>query len=227
MVSMRTLIVEDDQDTLSFLESRLAEKCFAIDSVTTGKEALAKARTNEYDIILLDYSLPEMNGYDVCRELRKEGKHTPIIMISVTGEVDHKVEGFDHGIDDYVTKPFYFDELFARMQSVLRRPPIKTSTTFTIGDLILDTNTQKVTRGKDAIYLTRKEFSLLEHLMRHAGYVVSRGELMEHVWDANLDPFSNTIETHILNLRKKIDRDQKKKFIHSVPGRGYKIDTAR
>jgi two-component system, OmpR family, response regulator len=224
---MRILVIDDDIDTQTFLKNRLEEKCFAVDTASDGERALYIARINEYDIILLDYMLPYKNGYELCATLRREGNHTPIIMISATIDVPHKISGFRSGIDDYVTKPFYFEELLARIQAILRRPKAQQSTTLKIGELILDTATQKVSVGKQEVYLTRKEFSLLEYLLQHAGTVVSRGTIMEHVWDSNLDPFSNTIETHILNLRKKINSGSKQKFIHSVPGRGYKIDLLR
>lgn len=221
---MRCLIIEDDPDTLDHLKNRLEEKCFAVDTATDGVDGLYFANTNEYDIILLDYALPLKNGFEVCTELRKSGNHTPIIMLSATAELIHKIEGFHIGMDDYVTKPFFFDEVYARIQAVLRRPRTREQPVLTIDDLILDTARQKVTRGDEAIYLTRKEFSLLEYLMKHAGTVVSRGTIMEHIWDVTLDPFSNTIETHILNLRKKVDQSPYRKLIHSIPGRGYKID---
>jgi DNA-binding response OmpR family regulator len=162
-------------------------------------------------MILLDYALPGKNGFDICSELRTSNIHTPIIMISATKEIPHKVEGFYYGIDDYVTKPFYFEELFARIQAILRRPPLQENSILRVDDLALDPAAQKVMRGKESIYLTRKEFSLLEYLMKSSGRVVTRGAIIEHIWDMNLDPFSNTLETHILNLRKKIDLPRKKK----------------
>lgn len=221
---MRVLIIEDTVEFLTLLKNRLEEKCFAVDSAYDGDRGLFLAKSNDYDIILLDRALPGKSGFDICKELRAFGKHTPIIIISVSNDTPQKVTGLELGADDYLGKPFLFDELYARMQAVLRRPPVQNSCILMFADVILDTNKQRVTRGKDAIYLTRKEFSLLEYLMKHAGSVVSRGEIMEHIWDANLDPFSNTIETHILNLRKKLHRGNRKKIIHSVPGRGYKVD---
>ncbi len=221
---MRILIVEDDTDIREYLKSRLQEKCFAIDIASDGPTALYQATINDYDLILLDYSLPGKNGYAVCAELRTSNVFTPIIMISATSEVPHKVDGFACGIDDYVTKPFFFEELLARIHAVLRRPRQQTQPILRIDDLTLDTVKQKVCRANENIYLTRKEFSLLEYLMQNSGNVISRGTLMEHIWDVNVDPFSNTIETHILNLRKKIDRPSRRKLIHNVPGRGYKIE---
>ncbi len=221
---MRLLIIEDNVEFVTLLKNRLEEKCFAVDNAYDGDRGLFLAKTNEYDLILLDCALPGKSGFEICKELRFFGKHTPIIIISVSNDTPKKVAGLELGADDYLGKPFLFDELYARIQAVLRRPPIQNSCILAFGDLTLDTNKQRVTRGKDAIYLTKKEFSLLEYLMKHAGAVVSRGEIMEHIWDANLDPFSNTIETHILNLRKKLHSGNRKKIIHSVPGRGYKID---
>ncbi|MDB4984244.1 MAG: cusR [Patescibacteria group bacterium] len=228
---MRILIIEDDLDTATFVKSRLEEKCFAVDIETDGNLGLRAARTNDYDLILVDYNLPSRNGFSIISEIRsaedKRRVHTPIIMISVIGEIPHKVEGFTMGADDYVTKPFFFDELFARIQAILRRPNVRKESVFKVDDLTLDTNRQKVIRGNESVYLTRKEFALLEYLLRNEGMVVSRGMITEHVWDMNVDPFSNTIEMHILNLRKKIDRTAKSKLIHSIPGRGYKIDIAK
>lgn len=224
---MRCLIVEDDIDTQEYLQSRLEEKCFAVDATADGEQALSFAQTNDYDIIMLDYDLPKKNGFEICEELRESGITTPIIMISVTDDIPHKVVGFTLGADDYVKKPFYFDELYARIQAILRRPRPQQKSILSIDDLILNTATQQVHRGARTVYLTRKEFSLLEYLLRNSGSVISRGTIMEHIWDATLDPFSNTIETHILNLRKKIDRPAQQKLIHCVPGRGYKIDLQR
>lgn len=228
---MRILVIEDDTDTVSFLQKCLKEKGFAVDTTGDGETGSYLAKTNDYDLILLDCGLPKKDGPSVCREIRSqehpERKHTPIIMISAAKELVDKVGGLSIGADDYVTKPFYFDEIFARIQAVLRRPRQRQSAVFAVSDLSLDTDKQHVMRAKDSIYLTRKEFSLLEFLMRNAGKVVSRSALAEHVWDMNADPFSNTIETHILNLRKKVDKKYKTKLIHSVPGRGYKIDLQR
>jgi two-component system copper resistance phosphate regulon response regulator CusR len=228
---MRILIIEDDSDTLEFLTKSLKEKGFAVDAAEDGEEGSYLARTNDYDLIILDYGLPKKDGFVVCREIREQEhdtrKHTPIIMLSITGDAPIKIEGLSHGADDYVTKPFFFDEVLARVQAILRRPRIRESSRITIDNLIIDSDRQEVIRGKESVYLTRKEFALLEFLARHSGQVVSRSAIAEHVWDINADPFSNTIETHILNLRKKIDRTAKRKLIHSVPGRGYKIDLQR
>jgi two-component system OmpR family response regulator len=224
---MRILVIEDDSDTQDFLRECLKEKGFAVDTADTGTRGLYYAKTNEYDLILLDYSLPEKNGFAVCEELRTAGINTPIIMISVTDAIKHKVRGLTVGADDYISKPFYFEELHARIQAILRRPRSMESRLLCIDDLVLDTDKQIVTRAMVPIYLTRKEFSLLEYLLKFKSVVVTRGMIMEHIWDLALDPFSNTIETHILNLRRKIEDPAKIKLIHSIAGRGYKIDVVK
>ncbi len=225
---MRILIVEDNPDFLQFLKFRLEEKSFVIDAVENGAYGLDLAKTNTYDLILLDYSLPEKTGGEICVELRALGARMPIIMISGTAtSLPNKIDGFNIGVDDYLVKPFYFEELLARINALLRRPPLKYDPVISFDDVALDTARQTVTRAGISVYLTRKEFALLEYLLRRAGNVASRGELLEHVWDSDTDLFSNTIETHIMNLRKKIDAPRKRKLIHSVPGRGYKLDTKK
>lgn len=224
---MRILLIEDDTDTQDFLSERFKEKGIAVDIAGTGTRGVYFAKTNEYDAIFLDYGLPEKNGMIVCEEIRSFGKHTPIIMISVTDAIVSKVRGLEVGADDYVTKPFYFEEAYARMQAILRRPKRLEGTVYAIDDLRLDASRQIVSRGNVPIYLTKKEFSILEFLLKHSGEVVTRGMLMEHIWDLDIDPFSNTIETHVLNLRRKIEKPEKIKLIHSITGRGYKIDLVK
>lgn len=225
---MRMLIIEDDIDTLNFLQERSLERCFAVDIADNGQDGIRLAKSNDYDIILLDYLLPEKDGFTVCKEIREQfhpdRKRTPIIMISVTGDVHAKITGLRHGADDYITKPFFFEELFARIQAIIRRPPLHQSEILTLDNITLDSKSQKVLLGNDEVYLTKKEFSLLEYLMRNKGIVVSRGAITEHVWDMHVNAFSNTIEMHILNLRKKLGDTKNNRIIHSVPGRGYKID---
>ncbi|MEI6057989.1 MAG: response regulator transcription factor, partial [bacterium] len=184
------------------------------------------ARTTDYDVIILDHSLPGKNGVVVCEEIRAVGKAVPIIFLTVIGELHHKVDALERGADDYLTKPFSFEELRARVRALTRRPHKIEGIILRVGDLVLDAEKQTVTRGGIGIYLTRKEFNLLEYLMRNHGVVLSRGVIMEHVWNAEGDPFSNTIESHILNLRKKINIGRRKEMIHNVPGRGYMIDVA-
>lgn len=220
---MRILIVEDDKEIASCLKSCLENENFIVDVAIDGEKGSFAARTNDYDLIILDNTLPKKDGCKVCEEIRKDGKDTPIIMVSVKSEVETKAKLLNMGADDYITKPFSFEELLARVKAILRRPRKLENQVLKIYDLILDKNKQIVVRGGKEIYLTRKEFSLLEFLLKNQGTVLSRGMIMEHVWDINADPFSNAIESHILNLRRKIEHNDKKKIVYTIPGRGYKV----
>lgn len=224
---MRMLIIEDQKETREFLRSSFGEEGFVVDTASDGIEGSYLARVNDYDIIILDHILPGKDGFMICNEIRRAGKHMPILMLSVKSEIDHKVKLFGEGIDDYVVKPFSFNELQARVKAILRRPKEVKADILKVDDLVIDTDQHSVARGKKKIYLTRKEFSLLSYLMSHKGKVLSRGMIMEHVWSAESDPFSNTIEAHILNLRKKLEPAGKKKLIHAIPGRGYKLDVEK
>lgn len=224
---MRVLIIEDDEDVSRLLKNSLEAEAFSVDVAHDGEKGSYMARINGYDIVILDFVLPKKDGKTICQEIRKAGKKMPIIMLTVRSAVDIKVDMLNTGVDDYLTKPFSFHELLARMRALLRRPTALEQSVITIGKLSLDSLKQRVTIAGETIYLTRKEFALLEYLMRNKGIVVSRGMILEHVWDAEGDPFSNTIEAHILNLRRKIEKPLKKKLIKTIPGRGYIIDTAR
>jgi two-component system, OmpR family, copper resistance phosphate regulon response regulator CusR len=220
-MSMRILVIDDNKDIREQLKKSLQTDCFVVDTAGDGEEGSYMARINEYDVILLDNIMPKKNGLAVCEEIRASGRSTPIIVLSIEGEVDDKVELLNAGADDYVTKPFSYKELQSRIRALLRRPQPVVTPILRVDDLELDTVNQKARRGAREIYLTRKEFALVEYLMRNCGNVISRGELMEHVWNDELDPFSNTLEAHILNLRKKIDKPPRKKLICTIPGRGY------
>lgn len=224
---MRMLIVEDDKEIGNSLKQSFQGECFTVDLEEDGERGSYLARTNDYDIVILDNILPKKEGKEICVEIRAAGRSMPIIMLTVQSETLRKVDSFRIGVDDYVTKPFSFQELLARVKAVLRRPVQLQSETLSVDTLSLNIHEHTVKRGDRTIYLTRKEFQLLEYLMRNQGRVLSRGMIMEHVWDINVDPFSNTIETHILNLRRKVDRLGKNKLIHTVPGRGYKIDSKK
>ncbi|MES2470794.1 MAG: response regulator transcription factor [Patescibacteria group bacterium] len=221
---MRILVVDDDPDMIDFLRLSLEAEGYAVDCESDGLKGSYTARTNDYDLAILDYNLPGRNGLDICRDIRAAKRTFPILILSVVGAIDIKVNILTAGADDYLTKPFSFEELLARMRALLRRPTTMEESELTIGDMTIDVRSQKVSRGKKKIYLTKKEFSLLEYLIRNRGGVVSRGMIMEHVWSIDSDPFSNTIEAHILNLRKKLNKGGRKNYIHNVPGRGYKID---
>lgn len=222
---MRILVVEDEQAIVDFLKKSLEQECFVVDVARDGEQGAYLAKTNDYDAVILDYMLPKKNGKEVCKEIRDRGKTFPIIMLTVRGEVSDKVELLNLGADDYLVKPFSLEELLARVRALLRRPKKTETDMLTIDDLTLDSKKHTVKRGGKEVYLTRKEFMLLEYLMRNEGAVLSRGMILEHVWDMNADPFSNSIESHIASLRKKVDT-KNEKLIHTVPSRGYKIEAA-
>ncbi len=220
---MRLLLIEDDKEISEFLKMSLEAEAFIVDVAYDGDRGSYFARCEEYDAIILDYMLPKKDGFQVCQELRQSGVSVPIIMISIKKETPLKVGLLNLGADDYLIKPFQFEELLARLRAILRRPSVLKPSVLSISDLTLEPAAQRVMRGRKEIYLTRKEFILLQYLLENKGRVLSRGMILEHVWSRESDPFSNTIESHILNLRKKIENG-KKKLIHTVPGRGYKMD---
>jgi DNA-binding response OmpR family regulator len=221
---MRILIIEDDAKINNFLRISLESEYFVVDTTHDGEEGFYLAKTNLYDVIVLDSMLPSKTGLEICRELRTEGITTPIIGLSVKSETANKVGFLNAGADDYLTKPFSFEELTARIHAILRRPKGVQTDIIEISGLELDLKKHVVRKDGKEIYLTKKEFLLLEYLMKNQGTVLSRGMILEHVWDMNADPFSNTIETHIMMLRRKVDRDRELRIIHTIPGIGYKID---
>ena len=222
---MRILLIEDEKNVVNFLKPNLEACYFAVDVAEDGERGSFMARTNSYDLIILDNVLPKKDGKQTCEEIRAANKIMPIIVLSVIVAANKKIELLNSGADDYITKPFSFKELLAIINALLRRPNKIEGSIMQIDDLVLDTKKNKVTRMGKEILLTKKEFMLLEYMMRNQGIALSRGEILEHVWDMNTDPFSNTIESHILNLRKKITIPKsKKKLIHTLSGKGYKID---
>lgn len=222
---MRVLVVEDNRGIRDFLKKNLEAEYFAVDAAEDGERGAYLGRVNDYDIVILDYMLPKKTGLEVCREIRQSKKPARIIMLSVNSETATKVNLLQTGADDYMTKPFSFAELVARMRALLRRPAQIQDDVLTTGDMILDRHRHEVTCGNHLVRLTRKEFCLLELLMLTPGHVVSRGVIMEHVWDANADLFSNTIESHVSSLRHKLSAAGKQQFIETVPGAGYKVRT--
>jgi len=221
---MRILIAEDDVQLAKIIKASLEAECYVVDIVHDGAEAIYNIKINDYDIIMLDNQMPEKTGIEVCREVRDFGKMVPILMLSVLDEATTKADLLNAGADDYMTKPYSLTELLARVRALLRRPQQIEEEILEIDNLKVDTRRNYVERDGKKIYLTRKEFMLLEYLLKNQSIVMSRGMIMEHVWDMNADPFSNTIESHILNLRKKIDIKDENKLIHTVPNRGYKIE---
>ena len=221
---MRVLVVEDDQKIARFLKESLEAEYFAVDIAQDGDTGSHLAAINEYDLIILDNILPKKSGIEVCREVRARGQTIPILILSVKTDATKKVDLLDAGADDYLSKPFALAELLARMRALLRRPTALEVEILRVGTITLNTKSYTVAQGKKEIYLTRKEFMLLRYLMQHEGTVLSRGMILEHVWDMNTDIFSNTIESHILSLRKKIGDTGKQRLIQTIPGRGYKIE---
>lgn len=221
---MRALIIEDEEGIARLLKAGLESEYFVVDVAEDGEQGSFMGRTNEYDVIILDNMLPKKHGAIVCEEIRSSGVSTPIIMLSVQSEMHTKVELLNRGADDYLTKPFSFEELIARVRALLRRPTVFSNEILNVGDIRMDTKRHTVHRGDTEVYLTKKEFMLLELLMRRKGSAVSRGTIIEHVWDMNVDPFSNTVESHILNIRKKLSSKEKDSYIQTIPGVGYKID---
>lgn len=221
---MKLLIIEDDPDILEFIRLGFQADGYTVDTATDGTRGSFLARTNTYNTIILDYSLPLKNGFEICDEIRSSGSSVPIIFLSIVGDTQKKVDGLGKGADDYLSKPFHFEELRARVKALIRRPQKIRKSVLSIGDIRLDMDKRLAFRDNIAIYLTRKEYNLLEYLMINENIPVSRSMIMEHVWNAESDPFSNTVEAHILNLRKKINLPGKKDFIKNMSGRGYVID---
>lgn len=220
---MRILVVEDEKKIADFIKRGLKEEGYAVDVAYDGQEGRLLAKTNPYDLILLDLMLPKIDGLSLCKQMKSEGIPAPVIMLTAKDTVRDKVAGLDSGADDYLTKPFAFEELLARIRAVLRKKDAKSVTRFQVDDLVLDLVTHKVTRAGKEITLTAKEYALLEYLMRNAGSVVTRTMISEHVWDVNFDTFTNVIDVYVNYLRNKIDADFENKLIHTVRGRGYVI----
>jgi DNA-binding response OmpR family regulator len=220
---MRVLVVEDEQKIREFIKESLEAEMFAVDAVEDGEQGSRLARTNDYDLVVLDNLLPKKDGLTVCREIREDGKTMPIIVVSVKNDTINKVDLLNAGADDYLTKPFALPELLARVRALLRRPHALEEEVLTVGDVTLDVRSGTVMRGDRNITLTRKEFMLLQYLMQNEGSILSRGMMLEHVWDMSVDIFSNTIESHILSLRKKLGDTGTTRLIQTVAGRGYKI----
>jgi DNA-binding response OmpR family regulator len=218
---MRVLIVEDAQPMADALARGLREQGYAVDIAGDGEAALEHAEINSYDAIVLDVLLPRKDGFAVCRELRRQGQSVPVLMLTARDAVEDRVAGLDAGADDYLIKPFAFKELLARLRALLRRHREVRPLRLCVADLTLDTASQDARRGGRQIRLTAKEYALLEFLMIHAGEVVSRESISEHVWDEHFDPFSNLIEVYIQRLRKKIDEGATDRLIHTRRGAGY------
>lgn len=222
---MRILVVEDEHRIANAIKQGLRQERFAVDVAYTGTDGFDLASTEEYDLMLLDILLPGIDGIEICKRLRKENIHTPILMLTAKGQTQDKVLGLNSGADDYLTKPFSFEELLARVRALTRRPKQVLTSVLTVGDLQLDPTTFLVTRSNKEIKLSSKEFSLLEYLMRNKEKVVTKDQIITHVWDYDADILPNTVEVYIKTLRTKIDIPfpKSKQLIATVRGFGYKI----
>jgi DNA-binding response OmpR family regulator len=219
---MRILLVEDERKISAYVKRGLEESGYAVDPAYTGREALDWAESAPYDLIILDILLPELDGLSVCRELRRRGDRTPVLMLTARDDVDDRVAGLDAGADDYLVKPFALRELLARMRALTRRAgEIPKSPILQFSDLTLDTRTHQVRRGGRRIELAAKEYAVLECLLREPEHVLSRTQIAEHVWNYDTYNQSNVVDVYIRNLRRKIDDSSEQKIIHTVRGAGY------
>lgn len=222
---MRILVVEDEHKIAAAIKKGLEQENYAVDVCYSGTDGYDLASSEDYDGILLDVMLPGMDGFTFAKKLRQEHIHTPILMLTAKGQTENKVTGLDNGADDYLTKPFSFEELLARIRALTRRPKSSLGTVLTVGPLTLDTRSYEVKRRGKTIAISGKEYSLLEYLMRHPNTVLTRDQIIAHVWDYDADILPNTIEVYIKNLRNKIDAPypQNEQLIHTVRGFGYKL----
>lgn len=219
---MRILLVEDDLKIASFVQKGLKAAGYAVDHAADGEDGLHKVLTEPYDTAIIDIMLPKVDGLTLIERLRQEKINTPIIILSAKGSIDDRIKGLQTGSDDYLTKPFAFSELLARVQALIRRSTgASEPTSLSLGDLSMNLLTREVTREGRKIELQPLEFALLEYLIRNAGGVVSKTMIMEHVWDYNFDPMTNVVEARICRLRDKVDKDFANKLIHTVRGVGY------
>lgn len=222
---MRILIVEDEEKIANSLKAGLSQESYAVDVSYNGQDGYDMASYEEYDLIILDVMLPGIDGFEICRKLREEKNFTPILMLTAKGEIEDKVKGLDTGADDYLAKPFSFEELLARVRALIRRPIKSTGLILEVDDLTLDTVKLEVKREGKRINLSSKEFALLEYLMRNKGTIVKKDQIINHVWDYDSDVLPNSVEVYITHLRGKIDKPfKKRRLISTVRGFGYKIE---
>jgi len=221
---MKILLIEDDAHTSAYVANGLREQGHVVSQSANGREGLFLASGGGYDIMVIDRMLPAVDGLVIVKTIRGAGIKTPVLVLTTLGGVNDRVEGLEAGADDYLTKPFAFAELLARVNALARRPPLADeATVLRVGNLELDRLKRTVTRGGERIELQPQEFRLLEYLMRHAGHVVTRTMLLENVWEFHFDPKTSVVETHISRLRAKVDRDFGEELIHTVRGSGYSL----
>lgn len=222
------LVVEDEPKVLNAISRGLRQERFVVEGYEDGESGLAAALGDEYDIIILDRMLPGVEGVDICQQIRKAGIKTPVLLLTAKNAIRDRVEGLNAGADDYLAKPFSFEELMARIRALLRRPSDMTGDVIKVGDLSLDTTNFEVRRGKKRIKLTNTEFSLLEYLMRNSGRILSKDKIIGHVWDFDADVLPNTVEAYIGSLRRKIDKPFKgQPLLHTHRGFGYKLEAKK
>ena len=221
---MKLLVVEDERRIARALKEGLEQEAYAVDIEFDGEDGYRAASAVDYDLILLDVMLPSMNGFEICRRLRAEGNHAPIMMLTAKDQDSDIVDSLDGGADDYLTKPFSFDVLLARIRALLRRPPETLSELLQVDDLRLDPAQKKVTRDGKEIQLSVKEFAILEYMMRNQGKILSKNNIMSHVWDFDADVLPNTVEQFVMFVRRKVDKPFGTRLITTVPGFGYKIE---
>ena len=223
-MGMKILVVEDDKKVGGFLERGLREEQYAVDLCRDGDEAVHLAAINEYDVIILDIMLPKKDGFAVCRELRRQSVLTPILMLTAKDTLEDKISGLSEGADDYLTKPFSFEELLARIRALMRRDKDYKTGILSAGDLRLDPTRRAVKRGDTTIELTGKEYALLEYILRNKGRIVTQTQILEHVWDRDYAGTSNIVNVYLNRLREKIDKDYEHKLIKTVRGIGFTIE---
>jgi two-component system OmpR family response regulator len=223
---MRVLVVEDDPRMAELLRRGLQEEGYAVDVAGSGEEGVWLGTENEYDAVVLDVMLPDGDGFEVCRRLRQEDRWAPVVMLTARDAVQDRVAGLDAGADDYLTKPFSFQELFARVRALVRRGVGERPAVLEVGDLALDPATRRVHRGDEELSLTAKEAALLEYFLRHPGEVLTRAQIIEHVWDFAYDGGSNVVDVYVRYLREKVDRPFGRRSIETVRGAGYRLREA-
>jgi len=221
---MRILVIEDEKKIAGFIERGLKEQHYAVDLAGDGDKGIYMAEVNPYDLIILDIMLPGKDGIEICKELRNKKNHIPVLMLTARSRVKDKVEGLHAGADDYLAKPFEFEELLARIQALLRRQRLNKTTIFKMADLELNPITHEVKRAGRAISLSSKEYALLKYFMQHAGHVVTRTMISEHVWNEAFDTDTNVIDVYVNYLRNKIDKDFGPPLIHTIRGTGYSLN---
>jgi two-component system copper resistance phosphate regulon response regulator CusR len=220
---MRVLVVEDEGEIADLLARALGEASWACDVVGTGSAALTALAVNEYDLVVLDLGLPDMDGLTVCRTGRDRGGRTPILALTARTTLDDRVTGLDAGVDDYLAKPFAIEELLARLRALLRRPPATQAPLLRVADLALDPATRSVRRGTRPLRVSAREYALLEYLLRNPGRVLSRAQILEHVWDDNFDPVANAVDVLVGRVRRKVEAHGGSPLIHTIRGAGYML----